>query len=73
MSKFEEHQARRAKLAPDVKEAILLDSAYIAGMKFGWNCAISEREDLYHAAVERVIKERVDAVEEARRQEPRQP
>ena len=49
-------------LDPDTRTAILHDSAYIAGMKFGWNCAEANDRDRYEKVVEAHIRD----VKEAR-------
>ena len=36
----------------------LCDSSYIAGMKFGWNCAVTEDEKQFHAAINSRTNER---------------
>ena len=38
--------------------SIMGDSQYIAGMKFGWNCAVSNNESAFQSAIEGRVKER---------------
>ena len=48
-------------LDPDTRTAILHDSAYIAGMKFGWNCAEANDRDRYEKVVEAHIRDAKEA------------
>ena len=52
---------QKAELDPDTRTAILHDSAYIAGMKFGWNCAEANDRDRYEKVVEAHIRDAKEA------------
>jgi hypothetical protein len=41
------------------RAAILQDSAYVAGMKFGWNCCCNDNSAAFEKAIEDRINERV--------------
>ena len=46
----------------ETKQAILYDSAWVAGAKFGWNCGVIEDRRALHEAIEARSRDRVEAL-----------
>ncbi len=48
----------------DRKIDILMDSTWIAGAKFGWNCGVNNDNETFQESIKGCIRERVELKEE---------